>query len=81
MPPTLRKLLEEYHRAPISSMTSEGTVYSIDNILIAIKKWAEDKVPVKVDTWRYDNDTTREQKIGYDCAIDDTLANIRREEK
>ena len=75
MPPTLRKLLEEYHRAPISSMTSEGTVYSIDNILIAIKKWAEDKVPVKVDTWG-----SEEQKIGYNRAINRALANIRKEE-
>ena len=40
------KILEEYHKSPISTMTSEGTTYSIDQALSAL----EDLMPEVMST-------------------------------
>ncbi len=33
MKKSVEEILEEYHKAPISTMTSDGTTYSIDQVL------------------------------------------------
>ena len=71
MPTTLRAILEK-----LQEDTYKCDPNDIDTALLAIQKWAEEKVPKKHNTYGNMNDYWK----GHNECRKETLANIRRRE-
>ena len=70
MPTTLRAILEK-----LQEDTYKCDPNDIDTALLAIQKWAEEKVPAKEKI--HPSQAGQEVEIGFNQCVDETLANIR----